>query len=124
MSERRSNKKFAKRLEKRTEQFAISIIQLSGKVPETLESKILRRQIVKSGTSVGSNYREAKRGKNKPDFISRIKICKGEASETIYWLKLLDKTKLIQEDDVKPILKEAKELLAIFTSINKRLRKK
>jgi four helix bundle protein len=122
MSEILSNKEFAKKLEERTESFAISIIKLSSKVNDTLESRVLRRQIVKSGTSIGANYREANRSRSKPDFISRIRICEAEASETVYWLRLFEKSNLASTDIVQPILMEAKELLAIFTSINNSLR--
>ncbi|MCK5033059.1 MAG: four helix bundle protein [Calditrichia bacterium] len=76
------NKEFAKKLEKRTRKFAIQIIKLSAKLPNTPEERVVRNQITKAGTSIGANYREANRARSKADFRSRIKICESEASET------------------------------------------
>ena len=80
------NKAFSKLLEKRTRDFGIKIIRLSTVLPNTPEGREIRRQITKSGTSVGANYREANRARSRADFKSRIKICESEASETQYWL--------------------------------------
>jgi len=76
------NKEFAKELEKRTRRFAIRIIKLSAKLPDTPEARVVRYQITKAGTSIGANYREANRSRSKADFRSKIKICESEASET------------------------------------------
>jgi four helix bundle protein len=86
---RLSNKEFAKELEARTRKFAVSIIKLSGKLPNTIEGKVIRNQITKSGTSVGANYREANRSRSRADFKSRVKICESEASETQYWREVI-----------------------------------
>ena len=76
---RLSNKEFAKELEAGTRKFAVSIIKLSGKLPNTIEGRVIRNQITKSGTSVGANYREANRSRSRADFKSRVKICESEA---------------------------------------------
>ena len=78
------NKEFSKQLESRTKKFAISIIKLSSSLPNTPESKVIKYQVAKSGTSVGANYREANRSRSKADFTNKIKICESEASETVY----------------------------------------
>lgn len=78
------NKEFARNLEKRTRRFAIMILKLSSILPNTPEGKAVRFQISKSGPSVGANYREANRSKSKADFINKIRIAEGEASETVY----------------------------------------
>jgi four helix bundle protein len=65
-----NNKEFAKELEIRTKLFAVKILKLSAKLPNTIEAKVIRNQISKSGTSVGANYREANRSRSKADFIS------------------------------------------------------
>jgi len=83
------NKEFAKQLEKRTRQFAVRIIRLSSELPYTTESRVIRNQITKSGTSIGANYREANRARSKADFKNKIDICESEASETQYWLELI-----------------------------------
>jgi four helix bundle protein len=117
------NKEFGKSLEERTKKFAISIVKLSSKLPNDPESRVIRNQITKSGTSVGANYREANRGRSKADFINKIKICESEASETVYWLELIDAIEIFPEEKLKPIIYEANELLAIFTSIGRNLKK-
>ena len=78
------NKEFARRLEIRTRQFAVRIIRLSIKLPNTPEGKVVKNQLTKCETSVGANYREANRARSRTDFRSRIKICESEASETQY----------------------------------------
>ena len=116
---RTSNKDFAKGLEARTLKFAVSIIKLSGKLPNTPEGKVVRNQVMKSGTSVGANYREANRSRSRAEFKSRIKICESEASETQYWMELIGEAGWLTLPQVKGEYKECSELLAIFTAIGK-----
>jgi len=115
------NKEFSKQLEIRTKNFAIGIIKLSIELPFTSEGKVLKNQITKSGTSIGANYREANRSRSKADFKNKIKICESEASETVYWLEIIDSLKWLETNKLELIIKEASELLAIFTSIEKKL---
>jgi four helix bundle protein len=117
------NKEFGKQLEIRTKNFAILIIKLSSSLPSTPEGKVIRNQITKSGTSVGANYREANRARSKADFSNKIKICESEASETVYWLELIEELKWTDSEKILVILAEANELLAIFTSIGKTLKR-
>lgn len=84
---------------------------------------MVRRQITKSGTSVGANYREANRSRSKADFINRIKICESETSETQYWLEVIKEVGLLKPDRIESEYKECSELLAIFTSICKNSKK-
>jgi four helix bundle protein len=78
------NKEFGKLLEVRTKKFAIEIIKLSASLPSTAEGFVIRKQITKSGTSIGANYREANRSRSTSDFSNKIKICESESSETAY----------------------------------------
>jgi len=114
------NKEFSKVLEKRTRDFAVRIIRLSTALPDTPEGREIRKQITKSGTSVGANYREANRARSKADFRSKIKICQSEASETQYWLEVIGELKWLSWERLKPEYDECSELLAIFTSICKK----
>jgi four helix bundle protein len=116
------NKEFAKQLEDRTKKFGISIIRLSASLPDTTEGRVIRRQITSSGTSIGANYREANRARSKADFTSRTGICESEASETIYWLEIIDEMQWTSKQKLNPVLKESTEILAIFTSIGKTLK--
>jgi len=115
-----SHKEFAIKLEKRTREFAVSIIRLSTRLPESPEGRVIKNQITKSGTSIGANYREANRARSKADFKNRIKICESEASETQYWLEVIKEMEWLIWSDIKPIYEECSELLAIFTSIGKK----
>jgi four helix bundle protein len=110
-------KKFAKDLEKRTRQFAVRIIRLSTKLPNTPEGRVVRNQITKAGTSVGANYREANRARSKADFRNKIKICESESSETQFWLEVITEIKWVKWDEIKADYDECSELLALFTSI-------
>ena len=118
------NIEFGKRLECRTKEFGIRIVKLSGQLPFSPEGKVIRNQISKSGTSVGANYREANRSRSKADFNNKIRICEGEASETIYWLEVISGLNWLDKKETKPVMKEATELCAIFTSIRNKLRSK
>jgi len=113
------NKEFSKNLERRTLKFGIDVIRLSVTLPNTPETRVLRNQITKSGTSIGANYREANRARSKADFKNKIKICEREASETQYWLEMISESNFVSLKNIKPIFNECSELLAIFSSIGK-----
>ncbi len=115
------NKQFSKQLEKRTKNFAINIVKLSGTLPSSSEGKVIKNQITKSGTSIGANYREVNRSRSRADFKNKIKICESEASETAYWLEIIEELNWVEPLKIESIIKEASEILAIFTSIGKKL---
>ncbi len=117
------NKEFGKRMEERTRNFAIKILKLSASLPGTVEGKVVRNQITKSGTSVGANYREANRSISNADFRNKISICEKESSETGYWLELIEALNWIEPTDLEPLQNETNEILAIFTSIGKNLQR-
>ena len=109
------NREFAKILEERTIQFAISIIRLSASLPNTSEGLVVKGQLTKAGSSIGANYRESNRARSRADFKNRIKICESEASETQYWLDIIIRTKWLPEKRVEPEFKECSELLTFFS---------
>lgn len=115
-----NNKEFAKELEKRTKKFAVRIIRLSTRLPNTPEARVVRYQMTKAGTSVGANYREANRARSKADFRNKIDICETEASETQYWLEMIIEVGLLTRENLMFEYEECSELLAIFTSIGKK----
>lgn len=116
------NKAFGKVFEKRTKLFAISTIRFSSRLPFTPEAKVIRNQLTKSSSSIGTNYREANRARSKADFYTRIKICESECSETEYWLEIIIDLDWINGDEINPLLNECNELLPIFTSISSNLK--
>lgn len=111
------NKQFDKELEKRTRKFAVRIIRLSTRLPDTPEGRVVRTQLTQCGTSVGANYREANRSRSKADFRNKITICESEASETQYWLEVIVEVGWFPREEIKADYEECSELLAIFTSI-------
>ncbi len=116
-----TNKEFAQQLELRTARFAVLILNLSSTLGSKPEVLVIRNQLSKSGTSIGANYREANRSRSKKDFKNKLKICLAEASETDYWLEIIELMEWKPSEDVKEIRAEAKELLALFTSIANKL---
>jgi len=116
------NKEFSKQLEVRTKKFAISVIKLSVLLPNSPEGKVIRNQITKSGSSIGANYREANRSRSKADFANKINICESESNETLYWLEIIVDMDWAETSKTGSLIKEAEELLAIFTSISNSLK--
>lgn len=106
-------------LEKRTKQFALNVIAFVATLPETRTSAIIEYQLVKAGTSVGANYREANRAESRADFIHKIAIVEKESSESGYWLEICDEANLGEVERRRWLLGESRELLAIFTSIGR-----
>jgi len=116
------NKEFGKQLETRTRKFAVRIIHLSAKLPNTSEGRVVRNQLTKCGTSIGANYREANRSRSKADFRNKIKICESEASETLYWLEVILGAGWLSQSQIHPEYDECHELIALFTSIHSKVR--
>jgi len=113
------NKEFAGALEARTPKLAVSIIKLASKLPNTVEGKVVRNQVTKSGTSIGANYREANRSRSRADFKNKIKICESEASETQYWLELIIEAGWLTAAEINVEYDECSQLLALFSTIAK-----
>jgi len=107
-------------MKNRTKEFAKQVIKLCRQLPETREGRLIGNQIFRSGTSVGSNYRAVCRARSKPDFIAKVGIALEEVDETLYWLELLVETKIMEDKNLIPLMKEADELAAMFVaSLNK-----
>ena len=111
-----------KDLRDRTKNFAPRIIRTFSTVPKTTEAQVFGRQLLRSGTSVGANYREAFRGRSKAEFIAKCGDSLRELEETAYWLELLVDAKIISAENLLPIRQECDELIAIFVTILKRSR--
>jgi len=109
--------KYQYNLEDRTLEFSKRIIRLCKFLNKDRINLRLVDQIMRSGTSPGANYREANETETKRDFKYRIRICKKEAKETIYWLKLIVEANQNLEARILPLLKESEELVKIFASI-------
>jgi four helix bundle protein len=106
-------------LEERTKRFALRVIGFVAELPKSKVKDVLGYQLLKSGTSIGANYREANRAESRNDFIHKTGIVEKEAAETRYWLELSQETRLGSAQELRWFLQESAELLAIFTSIGK-----
>ena len=99
-----------------TKQFALQVLRFCEGLPKDETSRILARQLLRSGTSVGANYRAACLAKSKPTFISEISDVLEEADESGYWIELLVEAGKVQQQVATPLLREARELVAITVS--------
>jgi len=105
-------------LEERTLKFSESLIGLCKVVKVTITNENIVKQVLRSGTSIGANYCEANGATSKTDFKSKIHICKKEANETMYWLRLLaNEVEEKQKVLIRELWRENKELLLIFSKI-------
>ena len=104
-------------LEKRTFAFAQDVRRFVGIMPKTILNTPDRVQLIRSSGSVGANYLEAQEAMSRKDFSMRIKICRKEAKESLYWLRLLDGTSNTFFNDKKRLMGEAQELVRIFNAI-------
>ena len=100
-------------LKKRTKAFALRILKLVDALPKTTAGRALASQIVRSDTSIAANYRAACRAKSTADFIAKMGIVEEEADETLFWLELLEESKLVPAAKLTAIKQEANELIAI-----------
>ena len=110
--------KHEKDLRERTEAYALRIIRLYVALPsKNAVAQTLGRQVLRSGTSVGANYREADQARSKAEFISKMGDCLKELAESDYWLTLLVKSETMPGDLLASLIAETSELIAIFTTI-------
>ena len=100
----------------RTKTFGLRILNLVDRLPRTMSGRAIGSQLVRSGTSIGANYRAACRSRSRAEFAAKLGIVAEEADETVYWLEMLRDAKLIPEGKLSDLLKEANELTAIFTA--------
>ncbi len=106
-------------LKARTTDFALKIIDFVQSLPKNRTCEVIGNQLLRAGTSVGANYRAACKARSKADFISKITIVEQEADATQYWLELLVKSRLVQEERLSDLRRETSELTAIFTASGK-----
>jgi len=106
-------------LEKRTKEFAIGVIRFVGTFPKTKEANIIGYQLIKSGTSVGANYREANRAESHNDFIHKIGVVEKESGESQYWLEICEAINLGNAKERIWLYQECSEFVAIFSSAGK-----
>jgi len=104
----------------RTKDFALRIIRMYSSLPKSSVAQVLGKQILRSGTSIGANYREANRARSKAEFIAKMGDCLKELDETSYWLDLLSESGTVSTARLEDLADESRQLMAIFITIIKR----
>ena len=107
----------------RTKQYTLRIIRLTEALPRGRLASVIGRQLLRSGTSVGANYRAACRGKSRADVIAKLAIVEEEADECLYWMELLVDSGLIPEHRITDLMQEGDEIVAMTVASIKTLRK-
>jgi four helix bundle protein len=103
-------------LRERTKKFAIRVVRLFQALPKSTEAQVMGKQLLRCGTSVAANYRAVCRARSRAEFIARMGIVAEEADESVLWLELLEETGILRHEQLEDILKESKELVAIFST--------
>jgi four helix bundle protein len=106
----------------RTKKLAVAIIHQTENLPRSLAADVIGKQLVRSGTSIGANYRAACRAKSTADMINKMKIVEEESDETEYWLEILVEAGLVPESQISDIYKETDEILSMTVASIKTLR--
>ena len=113
---------FAEEMRQRTKAAALRVIRLHKALPATEEARIIGRQLLRSATSVGANYRAACRGRSKAEYFAKLCICIEEADETLYWLELLMEAEILSKERLAPVYEEFDKITAVLASARKTMR--
>lgn len=116
--------KYDNDLRERTKKFALRIIQMYGKLPRSTVAQVIGKQVLRSGTSVGANFREGYRARSKAEYVAKLGICLQELEETIYWLELLEEAGIFSHAKLSEMHDEANQLIAILVTIIKKTKEK
>ena len=111
-------------LKQRTKQFALRAIKLVEALPRSRTADVIGKQLLRSATSVGANYRAACRARSKREFIAKIGIVEEESDESLFWLELIVEASLMRPSRVAHLLREADELTAIFVATGRTAKKR
>ncbi len=109
---------------RRTKHLALRVIRLVEALPQSRAAEVIGKQLIRSATSVGANYRSACRGKSIADVIAKLSLVEEEADETLYWMELIVEAGLLPPDKLNPLMSEANEILAMTVASIKTLRNK
>ena len=105
----------------RTKQLALRVIKLVSSLPKNTVSEVIGKQLIRSGTSVGANYRAACRARSTADLIAKLRIVEEEADECLYWMELIVEAKLVEVTNLRSIMSETNEILAMTVASIKTL---
>jgi four helix bundle protein len=103
-------------LKDRTKRFAVDVIRLSRDMPGTLDGRVVGEQMIRSGTSVGANYRSTCRARSRAEWIAKLGVVEEECDETLFWLEVAVEAEIVKPERAKTLLREADELTSIFVA--------
>jgi four helix bundle protein len=115
---------FAEQFRNRTKKFVVDNIRFYRTLPKTEEAKIIGKQLLRSSSSVGFNYRAACRARSQAEFHSKISIVVEEADESVFWMEVLTEADVIKDVEIKPLIQEANEILKVVSSARKTISEK
>lgn len=109
---------------KRTKEIALRVIKLVGSLPRSTTAEVIGKQLLRSGTSIGANYRAACRGKSTADVLHKLAIVEEEADESLYWLELLMDSEIVPSKKLSSLYSDIDEIVAMTVASIKTLRTK
>ncbi|MEO6524325.1 MAG: four helix bundle protein [Mucilaginibacter sp.] len=110
---------FVEQFQKRTKRFVVDNIKLFKSLPHTDEARIVGRQLLRSSSSVGANYRAACRARSQAEFHSKLSIVVEEADESVFWMEILVESGIVKQDEINILMKEANEILKVVSTARK-----
>ena len=111
-------------LKLRTKQYALRILKLTRSLPNKQEGWVIGKQLLRSGTSVGANYRAACRARSTAEFVAKLGIVIEEADESAFWLEIIQESQMMRRELLEPLLKETDEITAIMVSSSNTAKKR
>jgi four helix bundle protein len=99
-----------------TKQFALRVLRVYSSLPKTTEAQVIGKQVLRSGTSVAANFREASRARSDAEFIAKLGIVEQELDESMLWFELLVETEIVSSEKLQPLIQESDELLRIIVT--------
>jgi len=117
--ERYDKSEFAENFRNRTTKFVVDNIKLFRTLPKTEEARIVGKQLLRSSSSVGANYRAACRSRSQAEFHSKISVVVEEADESVFWMEILVEAEIVKQNDVSSLMREANEILKVTSTARK-----
>jgi four helix bundle protein len=114
----------AEELRSRTKRFTVRVMNVVSALPDNAQGRVIGYQLMKSGGSVGANYRAVCRARTRKDFINKLGVVIEEADESAFWLEVIGEGNVLDPKLIGPLLQEANELVAIFTAARKTARRR
>jgi four helix bundle protein len=113
---------FNNQMRKRTKDVAVRVVKMYAKLPMSDEMRVIGKQLLRSATSVGANFRAATRARSDNEFFAKLSIVIEEADETLFWLEIMEESELVSADKLQLLKQEVTEILSIFAKSRKTIK--